>query len=192
MDALSRYDPTKNTRFLSYATYWIQLHIRNEMYNADIVCMPLWRQKAIRRIKKVKNVYEQHGSSASAAQICKEADVSPNQLKRLDAGQLRFANLELIASALKDQNTDIARTVTDTETKQILSSLVRTLPVKEQFVIRAYFGVITEPMSLKQIASVLAVSSERVRQIKVIALSKLHRTLKRMSSEDIQDALTTA
>ncbi len=180
--ALDKYELNKNTRFLSYATYWIQFYIREELDKVDLVSMPRWRQKAIRKIRQVNTHYiAREGRDAEDEEICEKTELSPAQLSRLQqVTRLRFS---AVANLLHRHNTttsDDQETFKQTlnqETKSALAQCLKVLGPKHNFVVRAYFGMVTDPMSLHQIAKIICVSSERVRQVKVEALRRLHKVV---------------
>jgi len=181
--ALDRYDPkhSSGTRFLSYATSYILLYIRTELHNSELVTMPLWRQKAIRKVRQARSRVEtSNGDTPDAAAICSEMDISPVQLERLQVEKFHYTPIEL--SRISTDGNE-ARTI-NSQAKDFLERSLLELHPKECFVLRAYFGLVTDPMSLRRIANVLGVSSERVRQIKVTALRSLRKTLQR--KKDVQ------
>lgn len=183
LKAIDRYDPKHNTRFLSYATSWVLLEMRNELYNAGIVSMPLWRQKALGKLKQANARAEaRKGEKATLDELGEVVDLSHVQLQRLQECQDVFIVAMQNCDEYPSNGTGpraADRIAMRDESRAILGTLIRTLPsVKEQFVIKAYFGWISDSMSLRQIASVLGVSSERVRQIKTDALRRLYRQLR--------------
>ena len=177
MNALDRYDPERGTRFLSYATYWILLAIRNELYSRPLVAMPLWRRKAVRKLKRAKSRAEaENGEPATVDELSREVDLSPLQLERLKIEHFKFTPIDEYFSALsRSEPADV--TAINIQGKDILEDIIGALSVKEQFVLRAYYGLVTDRMSLRQIADVLGITSERVRQIRMDALGRLRRCL---------------
>lgn len=171
--ALDRYDPNRNTRFLSYATYYIKLYIRKELYGSDLVSMPRWRQKAMSKIKSVKAAAEREGREADDEEICMATDLSKAQLERLQVCRLHFPSIDDVTPLHKSAKAD--REVIAAETKSFLGAALKTLNVRERFILRAYYGFIDEPWSLRQIANFLGVTSERIRQIKRDALCTLQK-----------------
>ena len=175
--ALEKYELNKNTRFLSYATYWIQFYIREELDNVDLVSMPRWRQKAIRRIHQINTQYvSREGRDADATELCAETELSPIQLNRLQKiTRLRFSTIANLLQHSPDDDQEIFKQTLDHETCNALAQCLKVLGPKHNFVVRAYFGMVTDPMSLHQIAKIIGVSSERVRQVKVEALRRLRK-----------------
>jgi len=175
LDALDRYDPSRNTRFLSYATYYIKLHIREELYDAGLVSMPRWRQKAVKKVRRVQADAERQGKEVDEDVLCETTDLSKAQIERLRVDHFCFPSIDNVPPPRVTSKADKAAACE--ETKSYILAILKTLGVKEGFVLRAYFGFIDEPWSLRQIAGVLGVSPERVRQIKMDALTALQKKL---------------
>lgn len=186
--AIDRFDPTRNTRFLSYATHWVLLHIRNELHNADLVSMPLWYQKTVCKLNKVKTrVMTQTGQRATDQQLCRAAGVMKAQLEHLRVDRFHYLTVE--DTNLSNDGIEIR--AMNAEMREMLKSMlypdstsandpsIPKLSPKESFVVGAYYGFVGDPWSLKQIANYLGVSSERVRQIKEAALKQMKGILEK-------------
>lgn len=186
LKAFDRYDPSHGTRFLSYATSWVLLEMRNELYNAGTVSMPLWRQKALGKIAQTNSrTMAKNGCRATTRELQKNVDLTPTQLQRLqECESLQISGItdDLPSNGNGNGNGNghsLDGFAINNESRVILGHLIRGfLSVKEQFVVKAYFGWVGDPMSLRQIATVLGVSSERVRQIKTDALRLIEKKLR--------------
>jgi len=186
LNALIRYDPNRKTRFLSYATYYIKLYIREELYDSELVSMPRWRQKAVRKVNRVKSEAERSGREADDDELCTATELSKEQIERLRVDHFCFPSIENVPPPHEKPKAD--QSAIDAETRGFLNAALKTLGVKEGFVLRAYYGYIDEPWSLRQIAGVLGVSSERVRQIKMDSLASLQRKFsKKLNVECVKD-----
>lgn len=177
MRALDRFDPNRNTRFLSYATNWVLLEMREELHDRDQVSMPRWRQKAVCKIKGAQaRISAREGVEADIERLSNETNLTTDQVASLKIEGLHF-------KPLTDQVTHAPENLEDNiltaERKAIVKQLVDQLPSRERFVVRAYFGMAGITMNLKQIAAFLGVTSERVRQIKADGLEKIERYLRR-------------
>lgn len=175
--ALDRYDVNRNTRFLSYASSYVLLYIRSELHRSGLVAMPLWRQKTIRKVARVRS---QHATATGCEppeeEICDKVDISPAQLERLQVEKFQYIPYDVVNLSA---NGNEGRTI-NKQAKELLERLMFNLGSKERFVLRSYFGLVADSMSLRQIANVLGVSSERVRQIKADALLALRKDLSRV------------
>lgn len=181
LHALDRYDPSYNTRFLSYATYWIHLFIREEA-SSNLIPLPKWRKKALAKIGREKErIYQREGRKAEEEDLRGCAQLSDVQLERLlrSDGNPQFTvaeetydpHLSVVGNFGGD--IDVART------RDLFKEQVLKLPHRERFVLLSYYGLIMPSMSLRQIGSIINMSSERVRQIKVQAMTRVREKLNR-------------
>jgi len=176
--AIDRFDPERNTRFLSFATYWILLGIRNELHNAGLVSMPLWYQKLVRKINRLRaQVVAKTGEEPTDKQLCTHLQIRKAQLQNLRVDRFRYIPIDLTNLSVNGTENKVAHILS----RETLEDLLPHLPAKECFVLRAYYGFLHDPWSLRQIANFLGVSSERVRQIKVDALGQLKNTMHKMN-----------
>jgi len=179
LHALDRYDPSYNTRFLSYATYWIHLFIREEA-SSNLIPLPKWRKKALAKIGREKEkIYQREGRKAEEADLRGCAQLSDVQLRRLlrSDGNPQFT----VAEETYDPHLSVAGNfggdIDASRTREMFKEQVLRLPHRERFVLLSYYGLITPSMSLRQIGSIINMSSERVRQIKVQAMIRVRGKL---------------
>lgn len=175
MRALDHYDPDRGTRFLSYATHWVLLAIRNELYKRPLVTTPLWRQKALRKIKIAQQRLAAQFGDATEEELAVETDLSTKQLQRLQVSNFHYLCLD---DCRPVQTDDLAEKTIDKNTRDIVHKLLHVLSGKEKFVIKNYYGIGIDKRSLRQIADILGITPERVRQIKMDAIRRLRRSAK--------------
>jgi len=179
LHALQKYDPTYKTRFLSYATYWIKLYIREELYSDGLVFLPRYKQKTLYRIGRIKTKMEVENGEVAEEEVFQKADAEERHFRDIGLGGLSFVSFDSPGKPPVSFSGDrLLFQCMSEQMKEILKKYLSLLCVQESFIIRAYYGFISEPLTLRQIAGVLGITPERVRQIKCQALEKLKKYLK--------------
>lgn len=179
LHALDRYDPQYNTRFLSYATYWIHLFIREEA-SSNLISLPKWRKKAIAKICREKEkIFMQEGRHAEEKDLRGRVQLSDVQLARLLLweGHPQYAVAEETQDPHLATAGNFSQRIESDRERALFRDQVCKLSQREKFVVLGYYGLVAPAMSLRQIGAMINMSSERVRQIKVQALNRMRAKL---------------
>ena len=161
--AVERFDLKRQTRFLTYAAWWIREKILEELDNMGIVRVPAYRQKQLRARRK-------NGENTSHDL----AHVTMEEVSAID-GKHSDETLEQ----------ELMNTYGSTLVYQALTDL--NLRSRDKYIVMAYFGALEDPKNLRQISNRLGLSSERVRQIKKDTLEQLKNHLETMEITDTDD-----
>lgn len=148
--AADRFDTTRNTKFLTYAAWWVREKILEELDSQGIIRVPAHRQKALRAQRKHGN-----GVDIEAPHVVLE------EVEAIDHAGLSDVGLEK----------DLLNTYGLSTLRNALEGL--SLRERDKYIILAYFGAREEPKNLKQISKRIDLSSERVRQIKKDTMAQL-------------------
>jgi len=186
--AIDRFDPERGPRFLTYATWYVLLHIREEIHKQSVISVPIWRKKSARKVKSIQDKLRLSlGRDATDTEVKDVSGLSVAQIKDVLNDQYSVTSIDDVASvAVADD--DIGTRVVNQSADQLVSFILMTFPVRERFILQAYYGFVTDPpMSLKQIATILGISSERVRQIKIEALELFKRVLQEYDVTSVGD-----
>jgi RNA polymerase sigma factor (sigma-70 family) len=181
LTALDRYDLKRKVRFLTYAGWWIQEAIYKEVYANSLVHVPTHRQKAQRkRAKAYAKALTQFG---------------PEKLQEMDPGLPEASTVDLdklddrsrLANSL--QGEDDREGFEHTDAARLLRKEIAQLPPREQTVLNCYFGIKDSARNLVQIAALLSICPERIRQIKIEAVKMLRERMEAhhavMSASDV-------
>jgi RNA polymerase primary sigma factor len=172
---LNKYTLDKGVRFLTYAGWWIDQRIYNQMSKMRIVSLPMWKQQLAARIQKFVDRLEREPNMAEL----KEAfpDVSEKDL-------LELTKTKYLTFYLEDMNTDdpsfqidpIGTEVEAKLDKEKLHKIVNSLPSPHKDIIVLCYGLSNTSdgeMSNNDIATKLNIPKEHVRQFRKEALSML-------------------
>lgn len=181
------FDPTMNTRFSTYATYWVKQSIKRALVNTTkTIRVPAYMVELLTQWKRASaQLLLDVGRSPTHEEITKKLDIGKKKLtiiKRalpiFDAGVLPqnedgegMSLDELIAD---NRTQDSYAIMQDKERRASVSRLMNTLTKRERKVLRMRFGLDNEQvLTLKEIGHKLNITRERVRQIQNKALAKL-------------------
>ena len=169
VEAVEKFDPERGARFASYASFWILMHVRTELTVLHDTVMPSAKERKLRM-----------RSAASRKRLGLDTKESGRNIyTRLDTGAAMdsAAGSEVPGHIIIHCPPD--GEIGQQDAQRLFGRWFRFLTVREQFILRAYYGLLGsgDGLKLRQIASHLSLSSERVRQVKSSALHKLKRWL---------------
>lgn len=182
LKALDKYDLKRKppTRFLTYAGWWVQKEVADEDYaTSSLVHVPTHRQKAQRKqAKAFQKALLEHGPEAAAVQT-----MNPGNPEGITYSIATHPGLPDFGDDCQP-----LMAIDTTSSNVFLRNAISQLPLREQTVLNLYFGMKDEPRNLVQIAAILGMSPERVRQIKISGTCQLKDALKEQSVEASCDA----
>jgi RNA polymerase primary sigma factor len=188
--AVEGFDPSMNTRFSTYASYWIKQSIKRALINtAKTVRVPSYMVELLSKWRR------------AAAELQEKLGRAPTQDEVADRLKLPKKKVAIIKKALRVYNSapqtdqpdtgwSLDNMLADGQAKepdvgmedaddlhQVLDLLAHMDP-RESAVLRMRFGLgDEEPKTLKEIGERLGLTRERVRQIECEALSKMREGL---------------
>lgn len=171
IDAIKKYDPSKNIEFKTYAYYRIKGAILDELRAMD------WMPRSMRKkAKTIEDTYhkleKKLGRQANDEEVASELGIECDEFYKL----LEECKNMVILTAEEIENY-IAEdwTLHLLEIKEILALAIKTLSEKEKMVISMYYY---DQLTMKEIGYVLGLSESRISQIHTKAILKLRAKLK--------------
>jgi len=144
-------------RFLTYAGWWVYEEMSNQDYTtATLVHVPAHRQKAQRRnAREFRAAVQEHGPDAASVQ-------------KMNPGLSESVVMPLEAARYTTNATESEPTSTygSDRLRSIVREVIGRLPSREQTVLNLFYGIKDDARNLVQIAAIMGMCSERVRQIK--------------------------
>ncbi len=183
--AVGRYDPAHNTRFSTYAFYWIRLAIQQVLSTCKIVRISHHMAGVVSRWARAAGQLRiELGREPTEEEVAGRLNLSARRLPaikhalrlaRMEPVSLESAGTRLPADFLLDERAQSPEATADTvEIRQRLHELLGDLPDRQALVLRLRFGLDGgEAHTLQAIASRMGITRERVRQIETRALDKL-------------------
>jgi RNA polymerase primary sigma factor len=184
--AAKRFDETRGFKFISYAVWWIRQSILQALAEqARIVRLPLNKIGSINKINKTFSRLEQkYQREPTLEEIASMMDIKPKLIE--DALKVSNFHVSMDAPITDEEGNSLydvilndespspdVNLISDSLKKEIERSL-GTLSEREADILRYFFGLNNnQPHSLEEIGEEMALTRERVRQIKEKAIKKL-------------------
>lgn len=188
--AAERYDETRGFKFISYAVWWIRQSILQAIAEQSrIVRLPLNQVGSVNRIARELNKFEQENERKPSVEEMADRIDLPEE-KIAEAMKINTHHVSMDApfadgedNSLLDflPNTDSPSTDNVLDQESLRTEIGRVLDVlndREQKVIKAFFGIGMQEMTLEEIGDKYNLTREKVRQIKEKAIRRLRYNTK--------------
>jgi RNA polymerase sigma factor FliA len=188
MDAIQKFDPTRDNKFKTYAEFRVRGAILDELRAQD------WVPRSIReKAKLIERTYAkleaEYGRPATDEEMCAHLEISQEEFYVLlnkaksvsllnidDSATFNRGDKKLLAGIMeRDKTTNPFNAVSFKYSKDKIKEGIMALPEKQRLVLSLYYY---EDLNLKEIGQVLDVTESRVSQLHTQAIMKLKARLK--------------
>jgi RNA polymerase primary sigma factor len=188
--AVEGFDPNMNTRFSTYASYWIKQSIKRALVNSSktiripaymVELLSKWRRAQakltdeLNRTPTPEDIAKELGIPRKKLRIVKKAITLYNATPHADPEEGGLTLGDIVADErLRGPEDELINTDNLTQVTRLLDEM----DPREATILKMRFGLDNaEPQTLKEIGEALGLTRERVRQIESEALRRLYRSL---------------
>jgi len=187
IQAVDRYDPSRDNKFMTYAVFRIKGAVLSELRSRDFLS-----RSNRRKIKDLENaclkLEQKLGREVDDDEVAQELGIAVDQVYRTkQMSSISFISFEELGFSSRDEkekllsylidNDDNALTLTRLkELKEAVAKSIEQLPEKEKLVISLYY---LEELTMKETGKVLNITESRVSQIHSQAILRLRAKLKK-------------
>lgn len=188
MQAVDKFDPSKETRFSTYAALWIKQFMRRAVPDqSGSIRVPVQAVIWISKLKKATvKLTDKLGRTPTDKELARELSIQERTVSDIRMYSVSAMTTSNQTPLVKGENGTFEDVISDSESPtpdeildskeavRYLVSMLYELNPRERKVIRLRYGLDgNRPRSLDEIGLLLNRSRERVRQIQKLALNKL-------------------
>ncbi len=183
--AAQKFDETRGFKFISYAVWWIRQSILQALAEqARIVRLPLNQVGSLNKISKALSRFEQeHERRPSAEELAEELQVPVEKISDTIKVSGRHVSVDApfvdgednsLLDVLPNDDSPMADSSLNQESlaKEVNRALEQLNP-RERDILKMFFGIGCQEMTLEEIGATFDLTRERVRQIKEKAIRRL-------------------
>ncbi len=183
--AAQKFDETRGFKFISYAVWWIRQSILQALAEQSrIVRLPLNQVGALNKINKALSKFEQeHERMPSTEELAELIDV--DKVKIADTLRVSGRHVSVDAPFVEGEDNSLLDVLVNNDSPSADKGLnkeslnieieraLSSLAPREREIIKSFFGIGCQELTLEEIGERFGLTRERVRQIKEKSIRKL-------------------
>ena len=185
--AAEQFDETRGFKFISYAVWWIRQSILQALAEQSrIVRLPLNQVGSLNKIGKVLSRFEQENERRpSAEELAEELDIPVDKITdtlkvsgrhvSVDAPFVEGEDNSLLDVLVNEDTPNTDGTLMYESLSREIDRALATLTERESDIIKMFFGIGCQEVTLEEIGDKFGLTRERVRQIKEKAIRRLRQ-----------------
>ena len=188
--AVEGFDPERDIRFSTYASYWIKQSIKRSIINSGkTIRIPAYMVEVLTKWRRANaQLADQLGRTPSVEEVAKHLELPARKLKIVKKAIQLYnstpqsedpdSNWNMSDIVADDRHPGPEDELLESDNLKHVNLMLEKMDPREATILKMRFGLDDgQPRTLKEIGEILGLTRERVRQIESEALERLNKGL---------------